>query len=595
MEFDIKKYGNSYTTMLVGVNESGKSNILQALSFFKTPSGECDFDDYCTQKEEDKAKYVLCSYELAFENKEDYRTVIDKKIVGDKKLSFEISRIEKNVYLGKGNSKFAELYEIQVCKLPENKFIKVIEPNKSYAVIDVEEAGAEVLNEESLLKYFQQDIEAIIKLHEPEMSFWKSSEDYLIASDIDLNTFKDNQSNRPLVNIFALAGSDTKAKILDRINNITNSRHRSRLQKILSEKATEYIQNIWKHNIEIIIEIDKTSNCAVHIRDDGEANSHDRYSMNARSDGFKQFISLILSLSVETTQFNKNNRLIIIDEPEMHLHPSAIRDLSKELIRMGEKNYVFVATHSPFLIDKKHKERNMIISKNNHAITEKKAIKAHESIIDDEVLREAFGLEVYKDLLNPHSILVEGATDKVILEKAFKVKGITDYGITNGHGSSIVTLACKLNDTGISIVVVVDDDEAGKDDKEKIQKIGKFYKDNVFTIRDLVGDIIAGGTIEDTLGKEFVESQFNTFYKSLYNKAPPNSLKDNKPFIAQITAQLKKHDSDLKDSNKLKECLNLFKKEIAKNVPSSNPDLEENFPHLNSLVEKIKEKLEETN
>ncbi|PIQ80087.1 MAG: hypothetical protein COV79_02340, partial [Parcubacteria group bacterium CG11_big_fil_rev_8_21_14_0_20_41_14] len=28
IEFDLKKYGNSHTTMLVGINESGKSNVL---------------------------------------------------------------------------------------------------------------------------------------------------------------------------------------------------------------------------------------------------------------------------------------------------------------------------------------------------------------------------------------------------------------------------------------------------------------------------------------------------------------------------------------------------------------------------------------
>ena len=53
--------------------------------------------------------------------------------------------------------------------------------------------------------------------------------------------------------------------------------------------------------------------------------------MNSRSDGFKQFISFILSLSIETKKYDNNNRLILIDEPERHLHPSGIRDLGKDL------------------------------------------------------------------------------------------------------------------------------------------------------------------------------------------------------------------------------------------------------------------------
>ena len=32
IEFDVQKHGGSYTTMLLGRNESGKSNILEAMS-----------------------------------------------------------------------------------------------------------------------------------------------------------------------------------------------------------------------------------------------------------------------------------------------------------------------------------------------------------------------------------------------------------------------------------------------------------------------------------------------------------------------------------------------------------------------------------
>ena len=42
IEFDLKKYGSSYTTMLVGINESGKSNILEAMSYLNTPEDEFD-------------------------------------------------------------------------------------------------------------------------------------------------------------------------------------------------------------------------------------------------------------------------------------------------------------------------------------------------------------------------------------------------------------------------------------------------------------------------------------------------------------------------------------------------------------------------
>lgn len=53
IEFDLKKYGSSYTTMLVGINESGKSNILEAMSYLNTPEGEFDYNVIHHQKDED--------------------------------------------------------------------------------------------------------------------------------------------------------------------------------------------------------------------------------------------------------------------------------------------------------------------------------------------------------------------------------------------------------------------------------------------------------------------------------------------------------------------------------------------------------------
>lgn len=50
IELDFDKIGNSYTKIFVGINESGKSNILEALSYFKVPKVNVSFDSFCNQK-----------------------------------------------------------------------------------------------------------------------------------------------------------------------------------------------------------------------------------------------------------------------------------------------------------------------------------------------------------------------------------------------------------------------------------------------------------------------------------------------------------------------------------------------------------------
>ena len=600
IEFKIKKYGSSYTTMFVGINESGKSNILEAMSFLDTPKGDFSYLDYCHQKMQDEKDYVDIYFYLEFENNDTYSEKIREKITNEDIFKFELCDVNKNIYLKKGENNFEYQFNFELKNFTKDLFIKKESKQENIAgnmqAVDYFELSKKndegnsfkELTEELFLEYFKEDIEEIIEKYEPKITFWKPTDEYLI-SDENLNEFSKNiDKNKALKNIFLLAGFGTKEEIEEKIKGISNGQQRSKLISKLQDSLNEYIKNVWHHDIDIIIEITETGKFTLSIKDKGEENKHDRLAIHNRSEGARHFLSLILSLSIENSKGKRKNQLILIDEPEVHLHPSGIRDLKNELLKIGKENFVFIATHSPFLIDRDNKKRNIIIKKNNRAVTEKREIEGHESCIDDEVLREAFGLEVYRDLLNPHSILVEGGSDKVILQKVFEEKKIKDFGITNGHGSNIDTLASKLNDSDISVLVILDDDKNGKKYKKNIIQIGKYYSiKNVFTIRDLVGEIVNEGTIEDTLGKGFIESKFKTFYKVNFNKDCSMSLEEEKPFINQIKAFLSKNDQYTDD------VLESFKKKVSEefNFPKTEVTQKSNFPLLYSLADKIIENL----
>ena len=68
LEFNVKKYGKSHTTMFVGVNETGKTNILEAMSYFSVPDDKVNFKDF-KNRNNTKAKFVNLCFEMEFENK----------------------------------------------------------------------------------------------------------------------------------------------------------------------------------------------------------------------------------------------------------------------------------------------------------------------------------------------------------------------------------------------------------------------------------------------------------------------------------------------------------------------------------------------
>lgn len=599
LEFDVKKYGSSYTTMLLGVNESGKSNVLDAMSFLDTPEDDFDYYSLHNQKDEENDPIDLWYY-LEFENGDAWLNNFKLNIEGKDLLYFELSNIVKNVYLEQDEKTFTESYSFKINKLTPGLFVSKTQKtvtNKDGQEIHVpvykiskskEDDTFEELTDEKFKSLFDDKIEAIIRRYEPSVSYWKPSPEYLISTE-NLNDFAQNINAKPaLKNIFLLAGYEQEDAIKSVVTTVPNGTQRSKLRSKLEDALNNYIREVWSHDIDIVVDITETGQFTLSIKDVGEENKHDRLTISERSEGARHFLSLILSLSIESKHSQRKSQLILIDEPEAHLHPSGIRDLSKELLRIGTNNYVFVSTHSPFLVDKKRKERHIILKKNRLALTEKINIDGHTSIIDDEVLREAFGLEVYKDLLNPHSMLVEGASDKVLLQKALALKDNTRLGITNGHGSNVDTLASKLNDVDISVLVVLDDDIDGKTYKNKIIRIGGSYSaNNVFTIRDLVGDIIADGTIEDTLGKNYVESKFKELYCSFYSETDCDiELNESSPFITQIKAYISRHHK-----NDIDKFIEKVKQDLADKFAPSKSALNTNFPLLASLADEIIGKL----
>ena len=91
-----------------------------------------------------------------------------------------------------------------------------------------------------------------------------------------------------------------------------------------------------------------------------------------RSDGFKQFISFLLNISAQKETNSLSNSLILLDEPETHLHPQAQEYFLSELIKLtsSDNNICFFATHSNYMIDKRCLSRNFQVVKHDDEKTE---------------------------------------------------------------------------------------------------------------------------------------------------------------------------------------------------------------------------------
>lgn len=613
---DVKKVDDSYTTIFVGLNETGKSNFLNAIGFINSENQNISFDDYKNRSYENFnriEKYFTFSFD-----KEEWKDFIKNKIQASKEIidAIILDSIYQYTFLEKGAQKFETEYHVQYKNIEDSllsklSFKKVINTDKDqkyeYTIkytsevsdtVQIKNGQTENTTNIVVTNYdfelltkekFQYILDDIFKdfFSECNLTFskWEYKPEYLITQTIDLNNFKIKpESCYPLKNIFALAGYKNQKEIEEKINSISNKKIEIlRLQTQLTKVLTNYVKQVWEEcslNFDIIIQ--DTMKLDVFIKDSG--NDENYFFMVDRSDGAKHFLSLILSISVANKTDILKNNIISIDEPEVHMHPSGIRYIKDELLKIGWNNYVFVATHSQFIIDNKHKERHYIVTKKKND-TEIKQWDKTKEMADDEVLNQAFGINVLKDLLSPYKILVEGASDCKIIKKALNVLlPNNSINLTNGYGSNIVQVASCLKYYNVDILTILDSDEQGICYKEKVLKIGAPYNStNVKDISMFVDDFVSNGTIEDTMDPNYIVNCFKENIKTIiwdnfnYDK--------EKPIINQIKVYIQK-DQNIEN---LDEVIKDIKEKIAENFNVKEKDLKGKNPKLETLCNKILE------
>ncbi|MBA7596534.1 hypothetical protein ES703_03511 [subsurface metagenome] len=130
-----------------------------------------------------------------------------------------------------------------------------------------------------------------------------------------------------------------------------------------------------------------------------------------------QSMYILALLEAWAEEANKNDEaILVIEEPEVYLHPTFQRRIFAALRRIAENNQVIYTTHSPIMISEVWATESIRqITLNEQGETLINPIKIEE-VIDELGIR-------YEDILNPKVILfVEGESDIKFLDKM----GVTD-------------------------------------------------------------------------------------------------------------------------------------------------------------------------
>jgi predicted ATP-dependent endonuclease of OLD family len=203
------------------------------------------------------------------------------------------------------------------------------------------------------------------------------------------------------------------------------------------------------------------------------------------SDGAGEGLLSVFTI-VDALYDSKPGEIIVIDEPELSLHPSLQRKLLQLIIEYSSDRQIIISTHSPFFIS-----WGSIINGGTIARVIKEGSKSKIYQLKSELTEGIKGL--IENLNNPHIlgldakeiffledniVVVEGQEDVIFFRRLLQILGIelkgSFYGWGIGGATNLELILGVLESMGFKKVTCILDNNM-VDLKEKVSKAFKSY------------------------------------------------------------------------------------------------------------------------
>ncbi|WGE47337.1 ATP-dependent nuclease [Actinobacillus equuli] len=539
---------------LVGLNESGKTSILEAISQFN-PAMQEDGEEirqlYSTSVEDIEPvrlipKHLRSNFggeitieaTLSLTNKDKERIIFD--VNSENSYSYEINSLSDSIVISHNFFFESSTYE---------KKVNYITFGFSYKEKSKRTKWKEtsLFSKDTLSREFHDFIYSCIKK--------------LIPSIYYFPTFIFNQPEK-----IKISGSNQNVidkiytKILDNIahatpNKLDLNEHvikrafsddesvKETLQSALDQMSaliTDRVFELWRNILqgdvsgkEILLVLTKDSSSNVYIQFQVKQGTS-RYSFIERSLGFRWFFSFLL-FTLFNQKENDRNILFLLDEPASNLHAKAQEELLKSFDKVTQNgNQIIYSTHSHYLINPMWLDQAYIVS--NQA-TNYDYIDDRDQPLNENTL---VSLDTYRNYVknNPTkttyfqpildklnvtpsmldcvkpSVLVEGKSDYLILEYARRILLDADDNIgilPLGGATKCEALISILKGWGVPFFIIFDDDAAGKNMAKKVKEDYILSDNSAITLKyfdeELEGKEISGLLSESDLTR--IREHFN--------------------------------------------------------------------------------------
>lgn len=322
-----------------------------------------------------------------------------------------------------------------------------------------------------------------------------------------------------------------------------NKKRREILLQSASNKLTQDFKEWWKQgNYRFRFQADG-NHFRIWVSDELR---QEEVELEGRSRGLQWFFSFFLVFLVESKNTHANC-ILLLDEPGISLHPLAQIDLIKFFTSLSQNNQLIYTTHSPFLVSSENLANVKAVFIDDKGLSSVSSdLRKNEKIAEKSIypIHAAIGLTISDTLLlGCQVVLVEGTSDQIyfqIIKNYLLSKGkyrnnkemvFIPTGGVRGMSTVINILTGRENQLPF---VILDADKPAKEKEKNLKK--DLYRDDQDRIIS-VGNILDTGQeceVEDLFPIEELAKVFSKRYRGKETEDFEYLVNNEKPIITQM-------------------------------------------------------------
>lgn len=560
-------------TTLVGINESGKSNLLLAL-WKLNPARDGNIDilhDMPVSKlstyrqTPEKIKFISAEFEIDKESSDQIFSITKCRFEEQSKII--VSRYYDGSYKFEFPDGYQKMFDESI--LIDSEQDPEVQKQEKKDLFDEEKLNDAIKNELPKFVYYSNYGNLSSKIYLPNVIKWLNGK---TVQGIEVNEDQ-VRTLRVLFDFVDLnpeeileLGKDPKELAMKRAgNNSTppnqkeidiaekSKEERSILLQSASVKLTKQFKEWWKQGeYKFRFEADGDY-FRIWVSDNIRP---DEVGLELRSTGLQWFLSFYLIFLVESQEQHKD-AVLLLDEAGLTLHPLAQKDLAHFFEGLSEKNQIINTTHSPFIIDTSNIDRCRVVymDQDGYTVASSDLRQGADALNAKSIyaVHAAMGLSVSDILLQGcQPVIVEGPSDQYYFNaiKSFLIREnkiapkremvFVPSGGVKGVSGVVSILGGKTEELPY---VILDSDKSGLDAKKKLLSgLYKNQSERVLEVKDFLN--MENSEVEDLFPYQLQEKGIDRLFRNYDEEFEQQYLK-GQPIVPQIEEFAKKSNAEL--------------------------------------------------